>query len=154
MKPITYFKVNLWKHIPRSVCQRLIKKYIRNKNDYYRVIIFNSFDDMYKYADKYFDEFIDHNYSAICKYSSHTYFEGNKFIDIDKNCGWILFCKEELGSGIISHECTHAVTFYFQYRISKCYRVFRNEEYNELLAYMIGSLVTQIYTKLYERKVI
>lgn len=58
MKPLTYFKVKLWKNIPDTVCHNLIKKYKRNENDYYRVIIFNSFEDMYEYADKYFGEIV------------------------------------------------------------------------------------------------
>lgn len=154
MKPITYFKVKLWKSIPDVVCGNLIKKYRRNENDYYRVIIFNSFEDMYEYADKYFGEKVEHNYSAICKYSSHTYFEDDKFIDIDKCCGWILLNRNYMGSGTVSHECTHAITFYFEYRITNCKKVFGTQEYNELFAYMVGSIVNQIYNKMYSRKLL
>lgn len=155
MKPLTYFKVKLWKNVPDEVCHKLLKRYVKNNNDYYRVVVFDNYEDMYKYGDKHFiDEKIEHNYSGICKYLSNVYYEDGKYIDVDRCCGWILLCKNQVGAGTVSHECSHAITFYYKYRITNCKKIFDDNEYNELFAYMLGSLVNQIYTKLYSKKII
>lgn len=155
MKPITYFRIKPWKHISKIACERLFNKYKHRHNDYYLVVVFESYEDMYKYGDKYFEEQdMQHDYSAICKYFSHTYYEDGEYVDIDKSCGWLLFCKDDLGVGTVSHECTHAINYYFKYRIKHCNKIFNSHEYDELFAYMNGSLSRQIYNKLYDKKVI
>lgn len=156
MKCLTYFKIKIWHNIPEEVCSKLIKKYHKNIDDYYRVIIFDNFEDMYNYADKHFDDKppIEHNYSGICKYSSKVYYIDGEFVDIDKCCGWILLHKDQMGGGTVSHECGHATTFYFKYRINNCKRVFEDDEYNELFSYILGGLVNQIYTKVYKKKIL
>lgn len=155
MKPITYFRVKPWKYISKIACGNLLNKYESRYNDYYLVAIFETYEDMYKYADRHFEEpDLKHNFSAICKYFSHTYYEDGKYIDVDKCCGWLLFCKNDLGSGTVHHECTHAITYYFKYRINNCNNLFKVHEYDELFAYMNGSISRQIYNRLYEKKVI
>lgn len=154
MKQLTYFKIKLWKDIPQVVCNNLYQKYKNNHLDYYHVVIFNSYEDMYEYSDKHFGEEITHDYGAICKYLSKVYYEDGIYVDKDKCCGWLLFCKDALGVGTVSHECTHATNYYFKYRITNHKKIFDSTEYDELFAYMLGSLVSQIYRKLYKRGVI
>lgn len=156
MKPLTYFRIKLWNSIPESVCPRLLNKYKRNYVDYYKVVIFDSFEKMYEYADKHFqeEEPLERNYSGICKYSSKVIYEDGKLVDIDKCCGWILLHKDYLGGGTVAHECTHAMNYYFKFRITKCEKIFTDHEYDELFAYMLGGLVNQIYNKLYSKKIL
>lgn len=155
MKPITYFRVKPWKYVSKIACGNLCNRYMQHKDDYYKVVVFNSYEDMYKYADKHFQQGImEHDYAAICKYLTYCHFEDGELVDVDKCCGWILFYKEQLGVGTVIHESTHAINYYFQYRIKNCYEIFKKKEYDELYAYMMGSITRQIYNKLYDKKVI
>lgn len=152
------FNIKMWNKVPKSVCNSLITRYKDSVVDYYKVFVFDNTEDMYKYYDnrfKYYPE--EHNYAGMCKYESRIYFndkEHTEFVKKSRLCGYILLQRDALGGGTVSHECAHAINYYFKYRIRNCKKVFSNSEYDELFAYMLGSLVNQIYDKLYKQNMI
>ena len=149
------FKVKLWHIIPEEACGDLLKKYESLKYDYYTCIFFDNADEMYAWYDKKYgkEDKMEHNYTGLCKYDSKVYFMDGEFYGHCRNCGYILYCFNEYGADVLSHEVAHAVTFYFEYRIPDRKFVFTSTEennYNELFCYMVGRLVRQINDKYYE----
>ena len=67
--------------------------------------------------------------------------------------GDVLFYRERLGTSVITHESVHAATSFL--RILKKLKLsdqIDNDE--ELLAYCVGSIASQIVNKLYELKIL
>lgn len=88
---------------------------------------------------------------------------------LNNEIGAILLCKNHLGVGLISHECTHAALSYLieSRKIDKftdtlrdrAFSVDRKEpdcvdESEEVFCYAVGDLTRQIYEKLYELEIL
>lgn len=71
------------------------------------------------------------------------------------------FVKENMGGGVVSHECSHATIGYFNRKIeeyNKIFEIFDDtdekyyddcHEHAELFCYILGSLVNQVYNYYY-----
>lgn len=67
------------------------------------------------------------------------------------NCGQVLFCKNTLGAGIVSHEMTHAA-LYWHHRNTKNFNPLENHKHDEALAWTQGHLVNQFWRRYYARE--
>ena len=66
-----------------------------------------------------------------------------------RECGTIYFCRGYLGSGIVTHEMTHAAFAWLWKR--KKWRPHWRSALEEPLAWTTGWLVAQFWTRYYER---
>ena len=134
------FNVKLWRRVPKFEIT-IFKKYEKLKNNYYRVHVCDTLEEMWNAVDKISSEPEERNYNAMCKSIFKIYPEENK---ISNRVGYIFFAKESMGAGTIAHECTHAVNYYFRNFIKDNKKLFSDSTYDETFAYMLGSLVWQI----------
>lgn len=152
------FKVKIWNKIPKEACGDLLELYNELKYDYYNCIFFDNCEEMYKWYDKKFGKIepTEHNYDGLCKYDSKMYFldeECQNFYGYAQNCGYILLSLEDFCVDTMTHEISHAITFYFQYRIKERNHIFDScseTNYNELFCYMSGRMARQINNKYYK----
>ena len=150
------FNVKLWKRVPKDDIS-IYKKYEKLKNDYYKVIVSDTYEEMYDIADKLcLQGKLERNYNGLCKSMYNLFYdkETEKYINKSNKVGYIFFVKDWIGAGVVSHECTHAVNYYFRQFIKHEEKIFKNSKYDETFAYMLGSLVNQIYTYLYKNKIL
>ncbi|MCK9370766.1 hypothetical protein M0R04_12725 [Candidatus Dojkabacteria bacterium] len=102
----------------------------KNKKKYYKVIITQTKEQMYFVNDEISRiqklEKIKHNYIAICRSYEHT---DKKF---KGQIGTILFYVESSRKvGIVSHEMTHAVIYYFCGKGYKLKNIRKNKKLEE-----------------------
>ena len=143
------FNIKLWKRVPKDNIT-IYSKYEKLKNDYYKVIISDTYKEMYDIVDKITKHKEERNYSGLVKSMYAIFEDGSK----GNKVGYIFLMTEELGAGIVSHECTHAVNYYFSNFIKNRQRIFKSSKYDETFAYMVGSLVYQIYHYLFKNKIL
>lgn len=112
---------------------------------YYKVFIFHTKNSMYKFRDLVIEDGakgkIAHRYAAVCSaYPS----KANK-----NQYGIILFTRSSAKkSGIVSHEITHATTYWAKY-MHKNIDIFYNKEADEKFAWVLGTLVHQFWKSWY-----
>lgn len=153
------FKVKMWKWINPRFKSSVNEKY--HKNDYMNIYVFDTYDEMYDFVDKYEKNKIERNYRGRC-FTFYNYFINN-ITEVKRTaplCGNIYFVKENMGAGTVTHECSHATIGYFNRRIKDYKKIFDDtlnydtsipNEYDdscdteELFCYMLDSLVRQIY---------
>ena len=134
------FNAKLWRRIPKDSIT-IFSKYEKLKNNYYRVFICDTAEEMYDIVDKIGSYPEERNYVGMCKSIFKVYPEENK---IANNVGYLFFYIDKMGAGTIAHECAHAINYYFRNFIKDNKRLFSDSTYDETFAYMLGSLVWQI----------
>ena len=158
------FRIYIWKDIKdNEMFKDIVKKNRKRINDYYTVMVFDKYEEMYKKVDiiengcenLYKDT--EHNYGGktlVCR--GQLYKDDNPEVwDYSKAQGFIFLCDEDgLTFRTISHEVAHAVLgymgAYFKNKIHfRSYeQIVKNEEketlYEELFCYITGSLNNQI----------
>jgi len=138
---------------------KIFKLYL-TKELYYTIKIFDSQDAMLK--DSGDDDFVgihipnDKYYSNDGKFLR---FKDRFDVESKDNMGELLFHKDSLGAGVVTHEVTHMILAFLRYYFSKETDVFskikeQDMRYEELLCYMIGDCSSAIYKILYKNKVI
>ncbi len=167
------FIVKIWTNIPKQFKNYMGK--VADKNDYFRVYIFDTKENMYDYVDKVEKKKIERDYAGRCL-SFVRYFVEDKTNKIyySNKCGNIYFVRGRLGGSVVSHECGHAVIGYFNRRIENYKEIFEDsvredykeycdgidvqeaniKDYDELFCYMLGELVGKIYNEIYKRNLI
>lgn len=123
---------------------------------FYKVFVFDDFEKMYKFmrkhavacGDEYF-EGVEDNYEGLCHSHAIDVVYGDGTRERYGDIGYILLHKKALTSGVISHECTHATTYYFgQCEVNK--NIFEDCEADEKFASVQGYLVDQLVGKLFK----
>lgn len=145
---MTKFNIKIWKDVHKEVT--LKEKYKKIHKDYYTVVIAEDLEELYNIADKYCKEKLERNYNGLCKSMYSIYTDGSR----GNKVGYIFLLKENLGGGVVSHECTHAVIYYFDNFIKDKEKIFKSSIYGETFCYMVGSLVRQIYNYCYDNEVV
>ena len=125
----------------------------KEKKWFYKVFVFDDYEKMYRFCDKKAMEELGNDYVGLC----HAWIKIKRMKDgtqeVADDIGFIAFHKDRLGAGTISHECTHATTYYFEkYKENK--DIFNDCEADEEFAYVQGFLVNQLVSKLYESNII
>ena len=143
------FNIKVWKRVPKDNIS-IYPKYEKLKNDYYKVIVSDTYEEMYDIVDKIRKRKEERNYNGFCESEYTIYVDGSK----SNKVGHIFLVKDVLGAGTIAHECSHAITYYFDNFIKHKEKIFGNSQYNETFAYMVGSLVYQIYDYLFKNKIL
>jgi len=157
------FRISLWKDIKDN---EMFKEVVKNNkdrvNDYFTVMIFSKYEEMYKKVDEIenntegdFKKGIEHDYQGRTLVCRKQLFEDDKeeIWGYSKAQGFIFLCDEEgLTFNTVSHEVGHAVIGYMgayfkdKFKI-KTYEDEKEEEdtlYEELFCYITGSLNNQI----------
>ena len=142
------FDIKLWRRVPKDNIS-LYPKYEKLKKDYYIVIVSDTYEEMYETVDKLCGKY-ERNYNGLTQSLFKIFVDGTK----SNKVGYIFFVKDWLGAGIVSHECTHAVNYYFKNFIKHKEKIFTNSQYDETFAYMVGSLVYQIYNYSFKKGII
>lgn len=156
-------RISIWKDIKDN---EMFKEVVKNNkdriNDYFTVMIFSKYEEMYKKVDEIetntegnFKKGIEHDYQGRTLVCRQQLFEDDKeeIWGYSKAQGFIFLCDEEgLTFNTVSHEVGHAVLGYMgayfndKFKI-KTYEDEKNEEdtlYEELFCYITGSLNNQI----------
>lgn len=161
------FRIYIWKDIKDDeMFKNIVKKNKNRINDYYTVMVFDKYEEMYKKVDTIENGCenskadIEHNYGGRTLVCRKQLFEDDKpeVWDYSKAQGFIFLCDEDgLTFNTISHEVAHAVIgymgAYFKNKINfRSYeQIVKNEEkdvlYEELFCYITGSLNNQICVK-------
>ena len=141
------FNIKIWKDVHKEVT--LKSRYKKIAKDYYTVIIADNFEELYNIADKKCKEKLKRDYNGLCKSMFAIYEDGTR----SHKVGYIFLVKDILGAGVVSHECTHAVIYYFDNFIKDKEKIFKSSIYGETFCYMVGSLVRQIYNYCYDNKI-
>lgn len=85
--------------------------YPENKSLFYKTHIFDTKKEMRKYLKKHHPNRNHNNTAGYCiSYDTVTYASGKAVKS--RRVGEIFYNKELLGSGVCSHECDHATTYY------------------------------------------
>ena len=142
------FNIKLWRRVPKDNIS-LYSKYEKLKNDYYKVIVSDTYKEMYDIVDKICGK-QERDYNGFTQSMFKIYVDGTK----GNKVGYIFFIKDWLGAGIVSHECTHAVNYYFKNFIKNKEKLFSNSKFDETFAYMVGSLVYQTYKYLFKKGIL
>ena len=154
------FKIYFWKRIPNVLFKEIKEEYRDRRRDYMNVYFCSDYDEMYRLGDKldrrWEQELEEHNYGArtFCHDKIFIDSDTGEMVGISPQCGEMIFNDEYFSNNIISHECCHAVIGYFSRKLEKNKEVFTevvnhelvkdNMVNEELMCYMIGSLVEQI----------
>lgn len=132
----------------------------RGRRLFYRVCVFDDVDFMRDFLHEQAKQLHYRPEFKACQrrgYFARTLACVTYWVPVPKNgsnfIGTIAFCSEHIGSGIVSHEMTHAALYY-------CYRARKNFDprkpaHDELLAWTQGWLTTQFWRKfcrLFEEK--
>lgn len=161
------FRIYIWKDIKNDeMFKNIVRKNKKRINDYYTVMVFDKYEEMYKKVDiienscENIKTDIEHNYGGrtlICR--QQLYEDDNPEVwDYSKSQGFIFLCDEDnLTFNTVSHEVAHAVIgymgAYFKNKINfRSYeQIVKNKEkdilYEELFCYITGSLNNQIVVK-------
>lgn len=120
---------------------------------YYRVLIFDTKKNMIKYWKRYGNpngRKLD--FEGICNSYEIRLYKKNKSTEIIKDdIGFILLYRNGFGSGVVSHEITHATTYWcktagFHLNTSRIVK-----ENDERYAYALGNMVTQFWIEYYKK---
>jgi hypothetical protein len=161
------FRIYIWKDIKDDeMFKDIVKKNKKRVNDYFTVMIFDKYEEMYNKVDNIekgcenLKEDIEHNYGGRTLICRKQLYEDDKpeIWDYSKAQGFIFLCEEDgLTFNTVSHEVAHAVIgymgAYFKNKINfRTYeQIVKNEEkdvlYEELFCYITGSLNNQIVVK-------
>lgn len=161
------FRIYIWKDIKNDeMFKDIVKKNKKRTNDYFTVMVFDKYEEMYKKVDiiengcENLKKDTEHNYGGrtlICR--AQLYEDDNPEVwGYSKAQGFIFLCDEDgLTFRTVSHEVAHAVIgymgAYFKNKIHfRSYeQIVKNEEkealYEELFCYITGSLNNQICVK-------
>lgn len=121
----------------------------QEKKHFYKVFIFDDYEKMYRFCDKTAMEELGDDYKGLChSWTIELRYQDGK-VETSDDVGFIALHTDNLSSGTISHECTHATTYYFD-KFKKNKDIFSDEEANEEFAWMQGFLVNQLVEKLYK----
>ena len=168
MKRYRSFRIYIWKDIKEEeMFKEIVKKNKERINDYFTVLVFNKYKDMYEIVDKIeenMDWKVDRNKeeeyngrTLLCR--QQLYEDDNSEIwGYSKAQGFIYLCDEcGVTFNTISHEVGHAVIgymgAYFKNKIK--FRKYEDKNvdnkkdilYEELFCYITGSLNNQIVIK-------
>lgn len=152
------FKVYFWKGLPRKLFKEIKEKYKDRKKDYMNIYVCDSFEEMYRLANKLEKCYLDEDYGArtMCYTKKFYEFATGKYIKTSPCRGYIVFNKDYFYMDAITHESTHAVIGYFSRQLKdESQEVFTevddmgnilsdNLEIEELFCYMVGNLSDQI----------
>lgn len=159
------FRIYIWKDIKDDeMFKDIVKKNKNRINDYFTVMVFDKYEEMYKKVDtiengcEEFERNLEHNYGGRTLVCRKQLFEDDnpEVWDYSKAQGFIFLCDEDsLTFNTISHEVAHAVLgymgAYFKNKIHfKTYEQKGKEKeilYEELFCYITGSLNNQICVK-------
>lgn len=161
------FRISIWKDIQdNEMFKEIVKERKERINDYFTVMVFSKYKDMYKKVDKIeentegdFEKGIEHDYQGRTLICRQQLFEGDneEIWGYSKAQGFIFLCDEEgITFNTVSHEVGHAVIGYMgayfkdKFKI-KTYEDEKMEEdtlYEELFCYITGSLNNQICVKI------
>lgn len=161
------FRIYIWKDIKNDeMFKDIVKKNKNRINDYYTVMVFDKYEEMYNKVDtiengcENLKADTEHNYGGrtlICR--KQLYEDDNPEVwDYSKAQGFIFLCDEDgLTFNTVSHEIAHAVIgymgAYFKNKINfRSYeQIVKNKGkdvlYEELFCYITGSLNNQIVVK-------
>jgi len=121
--------------------------------EYYEVFIFSTYKDMYKY---YLDTggYEDLDFIAICR--DLEIYKGDI---LSNKIGEILITKGDCKTGIITHECGHAVFQYLRKINQNEMWTFLSEDkkfwkMEEMYCQILGELTKQFVNKLYKNNII
>lgn len=83
-------------------------------------------------------------------YAAATTSFRSKFPERNKQVGVIVFYTGAIGSGIVSHEMTHAVTFFWTIlKGFEAVKIFFDTKHNEDFCFIQGELVSQFWENFY-----
>jgi hypothetical protein len=122
---------------------------------YFNVHVFNTQEDMHSYALRISSHERLRSDSEVADWLGLVVpsYRVSRDNVISPKVGDILLWQERLGVGLVSHEAVHAATSFL--RIMGNLRLGNQIDHDEeSLAYTIGSVTKQIYSKLYSLKVI
>jgi hypothetical protein len=120
---------------------------------YYRVLIFPAREAMYQHDRRW-----NRNrgirtgrmrFLAIVHSFETLYFKAGRWHSA-KRIGDILFQRENIGVGIVSHEMTHAARYYLQAWRPRL--GWKTPRFDETMAWVQGELVRQFWCAFYRRK--
>lgn len=159
------FRIYIWKDIKSDeMFKDIVKKNKKRVNDYFTVMIFDKYEEMYNKVDNIekgcenLKEDIEHNYGGRTLICRKQLYEDDKpeIWDYSKAQGFIFLCEEdELTFNTVSHEVAHAVIgymgAYFKNKLKLSSYDDNDKEkyilYEELFCYITGSLNNQIVVK-------
>lgn len=124
------------------------------KGHHYRVIICRNRDQMYAVWKRQIDQGVipgDLRLGKLNFLGQVTWWSRFKWMKTraqwtkHPNCGQILLCADHIGAGLISHEMTHAATFFLAWTVGV--RSLMRHATNERLCLVQGRLVQQFWDK-------
>lgn len=160
------FRAYIWEEIKKhDMFKEIVESNKERINDYFNVMVFNKFEDMYEMVDKIeentegnYEKGIEHDYEArtlVCR--QQLYYEGEEEIwGYSKAQGFIFLCDEQgITFRTISHEVGHAVLGYMGAYFKDKFKIGdyndrnvpENILYEELFCYMTGTLNNEICIK-------
>lgn len=154
------FKVYFWRRVPISVFREIKRDNKDRLRDYMNVYVCEDFEEMYDLNDKLENQIVPRDYGArTLSYNKKWYDnESGEYVKDSPCNGYMIFNKKFLGINTIVHESSHGVIGYFSRKLKDHKEIFdevENDEVisessvnEELFAYMIGSIVEQIYINL------
>lgn len=121
-----------------------------DEKNWAKVIIFDSKESMYSYnqrTNKKFGLVEGNDYKAMFKPVKIINIDGEKE-SIDNFIGTFLFTADQLGSGLVAHECGHAAFHYW--RIKNNDKPILNMEQEEQMLYTLAFLVACFWRNYFE----
>ena len=140
-----YSRIGLGVIKPRPVLRCIAKCNRQYPNYFFEVIVYNNQDDLHKAFEWLsFTPDKEHGYKHLLAGCTEirTECDNGKLVGREDCIGLILFSKDWLRVGCISHESTHAAMSFFR-RIKKSVTL-KNEE---LFATVVGNIARQIANK-------
>jgi hypothetical protein len=129
----------------------------RAKTCYYVVYIFRTEAEMFNHFQRTnIDPQMDTgklDFLAVCQGWDRFTIEAGKRRKRHPEIGQILFCVGQMGAGIVSHELTHATTYWAGRRTKLRFAdLHADKATDERYAWAQGHMVSQFWTKFWERR--
>jgi len=124
---------------------------VKGKPEYYRTWVFDTLDDMYVYADKYGLLSQHHGFEALThSFRAYKLTKNGKKGKMLPVIGDVMFYKGCVEEGVVSHEMTHAATYYAHLKNWKFSFALKDKNWrkiDEKYAWMQGYMVNQLWRK-------
>ena len=118
-----------------------------SRKEYYLCKIFSSKKEMQKWNEE--DGYkTTSDYQGVCRQVDYFIVKGNK-CKKSSQIGTISFYIDRIGSGIVSHEMTHAALFWFKNKF-RSYSKLGIKKNDEKVCYAQGHMVMQFWNHWYE----